>query len=75
MVLREFLRHELNFVHYIPVNIQPYYKKKYGFSKKNFKNTMSFFKRCVSLPVFYELNLSKIIYIKKICNKVFKNHQ
>ncbi len=76
MVLREFLRHGIKLqVHYIPVNIQPYYKKKYGFSKKNFKNTMSFFKRCVSLPVFYELNLSKIIYIKKICNKVFKNHQ
>ena len=30
-------------VHYIPINTQPYYKKKYGLQKKNFKNTNFFF--------------------------------
>ena len=74
MIIKEFLKCGIKLqVHYIPVNTQPYYKKKYGFNKKNIKNIISFFKRCVSLPIFYELNTNKISYIKKICNKVLKN--
>ena len=72
MIIKEFLKCGIKLqVHYIPVNTQPYYKK-YGFNKKNFKNTNGFFKRCISLPIFYELNTNKISY-KKICNKVLKN--
>ena len=50
-------------VHYIPVNSQPYFKKKYGFKKKKFENSIYFFNREVSLPIFYELKNKQLNYI------------
>ena len=72
-IIREFLKNKIKVqVHYIPINTQPYYKKKYGFNKNNYKNSLFFFKRCISLPIYYDLNNRQINYIKKICKKIFK---
>ena len=72
-IIKEFLKNEIKVqVHYIPVNSQPYYKKKYGFRKKDFPNSMKFFESTISLPIYYELNMRQINYIKKISKKIFK---
>lgn len=72
-IIKEFLKNKIKIqVHYIPVNTQPFYKKKYGFEKKNFLNSMKFFKSTISMPLHYELNKRKLNYIKKICKKIFK---
>ena len=72
-IISEFLKKNIKIqVHYIPVNFQPYYQKKYGFKKKNFQNSMKFFKNIISLPIYYDLSLKEINYIKKICKKIFK---
>ena len=42
-------------VHYIPVHLQPYYKK-LGFKKGDFKNAEAFYDECLSLPMFPSLN-------------------
>tara|TARA_B100000795_G_C22802077_1_gene442497 strand:- start:1134 stop:2288 length:1155 start_codon:yes stop_codon:yes gene_type:complete len=59
-------------VHYIPIHLQNYYKKKYGFKKGDFKNAESFYSDEVSLPIYYNLQkkdqIRIINSIKKICN-------
>jgi len=58
-------------VHYIPIFLHPYYKKKYKFNFKEFKNTLAFYKNEVSIPIFYDLNYQKqkkiINLIKQFC--------
>mgnify|MGYP006136440043 FL=1 len=72
-VIKEFLKNKIKLqVHYIPVNTQPYYKKKYGFNKNNYKNTNLFFESCISLPIYYDLRDTQIDHIKKVCKKIFK---
>ncbi|MBD1156601.1 aminotransferase class I/II-fold pyridoxal phosphate-dependent enzyme [Pelagibacterales bacterium SAG-MED20] len=72
-IIKEFLKYKIKLqVHYIPVNTQPFYKRKYGFNKNNYKNSSLFFKSCISLPIYYDLKETEINHIKKICKKVFK---
>ena len=72
-VFKEFKKNKINLqVHYIPVNMQPYYKKKYGFSKKKFMNSIRFYESEVSLPIYFDLDKKKLEYIKKVCKKIFK---
>ena len=54
--------------------MQPYYKTKYGFKKKNFPNSIKFYQNEISLPIYYDLDLKKLIYIKKVLKKIFKNN-
>ncbi len=72
-VLKNFLKNKIKLqVHYVPVNIQPYYKKKYGLKIRNFKNSFEFFNKVVSLPIYYELKNKEINYFKKVCKKILK---
>ena len=72
-IIKEFLKNKIKIqVHYIPINTQPYYKKKYGYNQKNYKNSILFYKSCISLPIYYDLNDKQINYIKNVCKKIFK---
>lgn len=42
-------------VHYIPVHLQPYYQKKYGFKKGDFPQAEQFYEREISLPMYHHL--------------------
>ena len=42
-------------VHYIPVHLQPFYQKNYGFKKGDFSNAEEFYKNEVSLPIYPRL--------------------
>ncbi|MFK5893082.1 MAG: UDP-4-amino-4,6-dideoxy-N-acetyl-beta-L-altrosamine transaminase [Pseudomonadota bacterium] len=42
-------------VHYIPVHTQPFYKN-LGFKMKDFPNSVKYYQRTISLPVFSSLN-------------------
>ena len=44
-------------VHYIPVHLQPYYQKNYGFKKNDFPISESFYSKEVSLPIYPTLSL------------------
>ena len=71
-VFRKFLEQNIKLqVHYIPVNMQPYYKKKIGYIKKNFVNSIDFYKREISLPIYYDLSQNELEHIKKVCKKIF----
>lgn len=44
---------------YIPVFLQPYFKKKYGYRKKDYPNSMKYYEQALSIPVFYGLTKSE----------------
>ncbi len=72
-IISEFLQKKIKLqVHYIPVNSQPYYKKKYGFNEKKFKNSIKFFNHSISLPIYSDLSINELNYIKKVCKKIFR---
>jgi len=71
-IFNEFLKNKIKLqVHYIPINTQPYYKKKYGFKKKDFQNSLKFYNQEISLPIFYDLSIKNLNYIKKVSKKIF----
>ena len=44
---------------YIPVFLQPYFKRKYGYKEKNYPNSMKYYEQALSIPVFYSLTKSE----------------
>ena len=61
-------------LHYIPVHLQPYYKK-LGFSKGNFANSEKHANSVISLPIYPDLGNLKIRYICKKINFFFKTNK
>ncbi len=52
---------------YIPVFLQPYYKKKYNYKAINFPQSMKYYEQALSIPVFYGLTkVEQSLVIKKI---------
>jgi dTDP-4-amino-4,6-dideoxygalactose transaminase len=43
-------------VHYIPIHLQPFYRKKYKFQKGDFPISENFYQNEVSLPVYPDLS-------------------
>lgn len=58
-------------VHYIPIPMQPYYKKNFDFKIGDFPITEKFYNREVSLPIYFSLKdreiKTVIKYLKKFC--------
>jgi UDP-4-amino-4,6-dideoxy-N-acetyl-beta-L-altrosamine transaminase len=58
-------------IHYIPVHLQPYYKKLYGFKKGDFPHAEGYYQKCLSLPMYPTLLDEEqefvIKYVKEFC--------
>ena len=52
-------------VHYLPIISQPFYKKKFNFKEKNFKNSINFYKKSFSLPMYPGLMKNEVDYVVK----------
>jgi dTDP-4-amino-4,6-dideoxygalactose transaminase len=56
-------------VHYPPVHLQPYYRKRFGYKKGDFPEAENFYKEEISLPIFPSMEDSDVHrvvdYIKK----------
>ncbi|MCR4324847.1 MAG: UDP-4-amino-4,6-dideoxy-N-acetyl-beta-L-altrosamine transaminase [Candidatus Curtissbacteria bacterium] len=52
-------------VHYIPVHLQPYYRKKFGFKRGDFPISESVYESEISLPLFPDLSKKQIDYVIK----------
>ena len=65
---RNYLMNELNKrniftqVHYIPVPLQWYYKK-LGYKMNGLDNAYKYYKNCLSLPIYYDLNIQNQKYV------------
>ena len=60
-------------VHYIPIHLQPYYRKKYNFKLGNFPVAEQFYKREISLPIYFSIKNSQIFNIIKLIKKFCYN--
>ena len=47
-------------VHYIPIHLQPYYRKKYGLQKGEFPVSENFYYNELSLPIYPDLSINDI---------------
>jgi UDP-4-amino-4,6-dideoxy-N-acetyl-beta-L-altrosamine transaminase len=56
-------------VHFIPVHLQPYYKQ-FGFGKGDFPKAEAYYKKTISLPLYYDLKDSDIKHIVEIIKRV-----
>jgi len=52
-------------VHYIPVHLQPFYKKKYGFEQGEFPVSENFYRNEVSLPIYPSLSTDDVELVVK----------
>ena len=59
-------------VHYIPIHLQPFYKKKYNYKLGDFPIAEKFYYQEISLPIYYSLKKLEVYkvakYLKKYCN-------
>ena len=58
--------------HYIPIYKHPYYKKIMNINVKDFRNSEIFFKRQISLPVFFDLELNQVRKVVSYLEKFMK---
>lgn len=56
-------------LHYIPIHIQPYYKK-LGFKLTDFPNAERYYQSAISLPLYPDLDESDIAYICNTLNDI-----
>jgi len=54
-------------VHYIPIHLQPYYRKNYGFKRGDYPVAENFYKKEVSLPIYFSLKKNEIY---RVINKI-----
>ena len=59
-------------VHYIPIHLQPYYKKKFSTKNGSFLVSENFYNQEVSLPIFYDLKKVQQEKVIKNIKKLLK---
>jgi perosamine synthetase len=47
-------------VHFIPLHLHPFYAAEYGYKKGDFPNAEDAFSRCISLPIYPDLQLEEM---------------
>ena len=57
---------------YIPVFLQPYYKRKYNYKIKKFPVSMRYYEQALSIPVFYGLSKTEQTTVIKMVKKLVK---
>jgi dTDP-4-amino-4,6-dideoxygalactose transaminase len=52
-------------VHYIPIHLQPYYKKRYNIKKNELINAENFYAKEISLPIYPSLSIESAKFVAK----------
>lgn len=65
---QKLLKNKINLqVHYIPIHLQKYYRKKFGYKIGDYPNSEKYYADTVSLPIYYQLKKKQLeIIVKKI---------
>ena len=56
--------------HYIPLHLQPYYQKTFGYKKGDFPVAEKYYSRCLSLPVYPTLTKTQQDFVIKTIKKI-----
>ena len=57
-------------VHYLPLHLQPFYKKKFSYKKGNFPIAERYYQRAITLPLFPRMTEEEVNRVIKIVKKV-----
>jgi dTDP-4-amino-4,6-dideoxygalactose transaminase len=57
-------------VHYIPVHLQPYYRKRFGYGTGMFPAAESYYSRAISLPIYPSMSRADIARVIRVCKEV-----
>lgn len=55
---------------YIPVFLQPYYRRKYNYKAKKFPVSMEYYEKALSIPIFYGLKKSEQLFVIKTLKNI-----
>lgn len=61
-------------IHYIPIPLHSYYKKK-GYNMKNLVKAKQYFEEALSIPIFYTLSLQKQKSVSKLIIKIINDNK
>jgi len=57
-------------VHYLPVHLHPYYRKKFGYKKGDYPKAENYYERAITLPVFPRISDENVEYIIEAVKQV-----
>jgi dTDP-4-amino-4,6-dideoxygalactose transaminase len=57
-------------VHFIPLHLQPYYQKRFGYQFGDFPNAEDTYSAAISLPLYPKMSLESVIYISKVIKSI-----
>ena len=60
-------------LHYIPVHLQPYYQKHFGFKVGDFPQSEQYYREAISLPLYPDLTEEQQDYIVETLEGILKN--
>ena len=60
-------------VHFIPLHLQPFYQKNYGYKKGDLPVSEEVFEREISLPIYPKLTISQVEYICQVIKYFMEN--
>jgi UDP-4-amino-4,6-dideoxy-N-acetyl-beta-L-altrosamine transaminase len=59
-------------VHYIPIHLQPYYKKQLGYKEGDYPKAEDYYKRTLTIPIFPTMKPKDTKYIANTLNRILK---
>jgi UDP-4-amino-4,6-dideoxy-N-acetyl-beta-L-altrosamine transaminase len=62
-------------VHYIPVHLQPYYQKRFGYRRGDFPKAENYYSRAITLPIFPMMSDKDIDDVIKAVKKVISYYR
>ncbi len=62
-------------VHYIPVHLQPYYQKRFGYRRGDFPKAENYYSRAITLPVFPKMSEKDIDDVVSAVKKVINYYK
>ena len=57
-------------IHYIPLHLQPFYNKKFGYKKGDFPVAENYYQRAITLPLFPKIKNEEVDRVIKIVKKI-----
>ncbi len=61
-------------VHYMPLHLHPFYRKKFGYKKGDFPIAEKYYERAITLPLFPKMTGKDIQYVIKVVKKTLINN-
>ncbi|MCB0301557.1 MAG: DegT/DnrJ/EryC1/StrS family aminotransferase, partial [Calditrichaeota bacterium] len=62
-------------VHFIPLHLQPYYVKKYGYQPDDFPKSMDVYERIISIPLYPRMSDEQLVYIVDTIRQIAESHR